>query len=162
MNLSLKAKHTLEKHIMSRSSQQKCSLRKGVLRNFTKFMKKYLCQSLFFNKVIGLRTEACNFIKKETLAQVFSDEFCEISMNTLFKEHVWKTTSACHIFPERYRLRLKITFEKSVQHCTKNKAFHYQFLLTYYFNLRSFMKNQQNNIPNSTVENITSRSRPGE
>ena len=26
--------------------------------------------------------EACNFIKKETLAQVFSFEFCEISKNT--------------------------------------------------------------------------------
>ena len=26
--------------------------------------------------------EACNFIKKETLAQVFSCEFCEISKNT--------------------------------------------------------------------------------
>ena len=27
-------------------------------------------------------TQACNFIKKETLAQVFSCEFCEISKNT--------------------------------------------------------------------------------
>ena len=27
---------------------------------------------------------ACNFIKKETLAQVFSFEFCEISKNTFF------------------------------------------------------------------------------
>ena len=28
--------------------------------------------------------ETCNFIKKETLAQVFSTELCEISKNTLF------------------------------------------------------------------------------
>ena len=28
---------------------------KGVLRNFTKFTGKQLCQSLFFNKVAGLR-----------------------------------------------------------------------------------------------------------
>ena len=27
-------------------------------------------------------SQACNFIKKETLAQVFSREFCEISENT--------------------------------------------------------------------------------
>ena len=27
-----------------------------------------------------------NFIKKETLAQVFSCEFCEISKNTFFEE----------------------------------------------------------------------------
>ena len=46
-------------------------VRKGALRNFTKFTGKHLCQNLFFNKV-----------KKETLAQVFSCEFCEISNNT--------------------------------------------------------------------------------
>ena len=34
-------------------------------------------QSLFFNK-------GCNFIKNETLAQVFSSEFCKISKNTFF------------------------------------------------------------------------------
>ena len=34
-----------------RSSHRRCSVRKGVLRNFTKFTGKYLCQSLFFNKV---------------------------------------------------------------------------------------------------------------
>ena len=54
---------------------------KGVLRNFAKFTGKHLCQSLFFNKVADA---ACNFIKKETLAQVFSCEFCEISKNTFF------------------------------------------------------------------------------
>ena len=37
--------------------------------------------------------EACNFIKKETLAQVFSLEFCEISKNTVFTEHHWTTAS---------------------------------------------------------------------
>ena len=29
--------------------------KKGVLRNFAKFTRKHLCQSLFFNKVAGLR-----------------------------------------------------------------------------------------------------------
>ena len=37
-----------------RSNHQRCSVRKGVLRNFTKFIGKHLCQSLFFNKVAGL------------------------------------------------------------------------------------------------------------
>ena len=41
----------------------------GALRNLAKFKGKHLCQSLFLNK----------FIKKETLAKVFSCEFCEIS-----------------------------------------------------------------------------------
>ena len=39
--------------------------------------------------LIKLQPEACNFIKKETLAQVFSCEFCEIFKNTIFIEHLW-------------------------------------------------------------------------
>ena len=42
-------------------------------------------------QVAGL--EACNFIKKGTLAQVFSCGFCEISKNTFFTEHLWTTAS---------------------------------------------------------------------
>ena len=34
-----------------------------------------------------------SFTKKETLAQVFSCEFCEISKNTFFTEHLQTTTS---------------------------------------------------------------------
>ena len=62
-----------------RSSHRRCFVKKGVLKNFTKLTGNSLCQSLFFNK---LGPQACNFIKKETLALVFSSEFYEISMNT--------------------------------------------------------------------------------
>ena len=41
----------------------------------------------------GKRPEACNFIKEETLTQVFSCEFCEIFKNTFFTEHLWATAS---------------------------------------------------------------------
>ena len=34
---------------------RKCSVKKGVLKRFTKFAGKHLCQSLFFNKIGGLR-----------------------------------------------------------------------------------------------------------
>ena len=57
---------------MLRSSHWRCSVKKCVLRILTKFTGKHLCQSLFFNKKI----------QRETLAQVFSCEFCEISKNT--------------------------------------------------------------------------------
>ena len=36
---------------------------------------------------------AYNFIKKETLAQVFSCEFSKISRNTFFTEYLWASTS---------------------------------------------------------------------
>ena len=54
----------------NRSRHQRCYKEKCLLTNFTKFSGKYLCQSLSFNKVA-----ACNFIKKDTLAKVFSCEF---------------------------------------------------------------------------------------
>ena len=73
-----------------RSSHQMYSVKKGVLRSFKKFTGKHLCQSLFFNKVAG---RPANFIKKGTLAQVFSCEFCEFSKNTSFTEHLWATGS---------------------------------------------------------------------
>ena len=47
--LSLFYKH----RIIFRSSHQRCSIKKGVLRNFTKFTGKHLCQSLFFNKTFS-------------------------------------------------------------------------------------------------------------
>ena len=37
--------------------------------------------------------EACNFIKKETLAHAFFCEFCEFSKNTFFREQLWATAS---------------------------------------------------------------------
>ena len=37
------------------------------------------------------------FIKKETLEKVFSSEFCEISKNTFFTEHL-RTTASIHSF----------------------------------------------------------------
>ena len=52
-----------------RSSRPEVFCEKSVHRNFAKLEEKYLPQ-------------ACIFIIKETLAQVVSCEFCEISKNT--------------------------------------------------------------------------------
>ena len=40
-----------------------------------------------------LQVSVCNFIKKETVAQVFSCKFCEISNNSFFTEHLRATAS---------------------------------------------------------------------
>ena len=57
---------------------------------------KYVKRKTFTIKKKGIqrKPEACNFIKKETLAQAFSCEFCEISKNTFLTEHLWTTASA--------------------------------------------------------------------
>ena len=71
----------LRKVVHYRSSRPELFCKKDVLRNFTKFAGKHLCQRLFFNKVAGLR--------HRSLAQAFSCEFCEISKNTFYKKHSW-------------------------------------------------------------------------
>ena len=56
-------------------------MKKGVLRNFPKFTGKRLYQCL----------RPATLLKKETLAQAFSCQFCEISKNTFFMEHLLTT-----------------------------------------------------------------------
>ena len=75
---------------------QICSVKKVFLQNHKK-----------------TRALACNFIKKETLAQIFSCEFCEISKNTFFTEHLWAIAS--HIFKfykYSFRVAVKINIVK--------------------------------------------------
>ena len=67
----------MAQEIRFRSSRPEVFCKKGVHRNFAKFTGKHLCQSLFFNKVAVPAT----LLKKNTLEQVFSCEFCEISKN---------------------------------------------------------------------------------
>ena len=62
-----------------------CSIRKYVRRNLAKFTGIKLRQSLF--------NKACDLIEKETLPQVFSWEFCQISKNAFFTEHFPATAS---------------------------------------------------------------------
>ena len=57
----------------SKSSCPEVFCKKGVPKNFVKFTEKHLRQSLFFNKVPGLRP--ATLLKEETLAQVFSYGF---------------------------------------------------------------------------------------
>ena len=52
-----------------------CSLRKRVLRNFAKFTGKSLCQSLFLNKVAGLRP--ATLLKKSLWHRCFPVNFAK-------------------------------------------------------------------------------------
>ena len=64
--VSVKVLRIISNMIIDRSSQRRCSLKKGVLKNFAKFTGKHLCQSQFFNEVAGV---GCNLIKKYNLGQ---------------------------------------------------------------------------------------------
>ena len=56
-----------------------CSVKKAFLEIFQNSPEN-TCAKV--SLLIKLQAEACNFIKKETLTQVFSCEFCKISENT--------------------------------------------------------------------------------
>ena len=59
---------------MFRSSHRRCSVKKGVLRNFAKFTGKHLCQRLFFNKVAG---RPATLLKKSLWHRCFPVNFAK-------------------------------------------------------------------------------------
>ena len=59
----------------ARSSHQRCSMKNVVLRNFTKFTKQYLRQSLFFNKVADLGS--VTLLKKKLWHRCFPVNFAK-------------------------------------------------------------------------------------
>ena len=58
---------------MLRNNHQRCSVRKGVLKNFEKFTGKHLCQSLLFNKIEALRS--ATLLKKRLWHSCFPVNF---------------------------------------------------------------------------------------
>ena len=68
-----------------RSSRPKVFCKKGVLRNFAKFTGKHLCQSLFFNKVEGLRP--ATLLKKRLWHRRFRVNFAKFLRTPFIIEH---------------------------------------------------------------------------
>ena len=95
----------------------KCSgkhMRQSVSLNFQVGVTQLPEHSFEFCKIFGTayfchrrccikKSKACNFIKKETVAQVFSCESCKIFKNFLFTEQL-KTTAfiICRIFLQNF------------------------------------------------------------
>ena len=70
-----------------------CSVRKASLK-IPQNLLENTCVRVSF--LVQLQAEACNFIKYEILAQVFSCEFCEIFENTVFTEYLqWLLLKKC-------------------------------------------------------------------
>ena len=65
----------------NRSSHQRCSVKKGVLINFTKFTGKYLCQSVFLI-----------LLKKKLWHRCFPINFAKF-LNTFFGKQFWMTAA---------------------------------------------------------------------
>ena len=76
--------------IYLRSSHRWCSIKK-IFSKSSQISQENTCAWISF--LVKLQASAFNFIKKETLAQVFSCEFCEILKDIFFVEHIRVTTS---------------------------------------------------------------------
>ena len=83
-------KDSLQTRIASEAVAQRCSV-KNVFSRFSQNSQEDTCARVSF--LINCRPEACNFVKKETLVQVLSCEFCEIFKDTFLTEHLCATAS---------------------------------------------------------------------
>ena len=72
---------------MLKSSLSEVFYKKGVLRNFTKFKGKHLCQSLFFNKVTGLRP--ATLLKERLWHKSFPVNFVKFLKTPFLTKHLW-------------------------------------------------------------------------
>ena len=77
---------TLNKTSRVRSSRQEVFCKKSVLRNFEKFTGKYLCQSLLFNKVAGLRL--ATLLKRRLWHRRFPLNFAKFLRTPFLTEHI--------------------------------------------------------------------------
>ena len=69
-----------------RSSRSEVFFEKGVFKNFAKFTGKYLCQSLFVNKISGLRP--ATLLKKKLWHKGFPVSFMKFLRTSFFIEHL--------------------------------------------------------------------------
>ena len=78
---------------------------KQLFLKISQFSQKNTCFSVSFIKLSASKA-VLNFIKKETLALVFSCEFCEISKNTFFYRTLLVAASESFWIPTQSALRL--------------------------------------------------------
>ena len=74
-------------NVLSEAAVQRCSVKRGLLRNFAKFTGKHLCQSHFFNKVAVMRSAA--FLKKRLWSRCFPVDFVKLLRTPFFVEYLW-------------------------------------------------------------------------
>ena len=77
VNISLKCK-------LPEAVARRCSVKKVFLK-----ISQISQENTYFRVSFLIKPQVCNFIKKEALTRVFFCEFCEISKNTFFIEHLW-------------------------------------------------------------------------
>ena len=94
---STMSKGGLKKRLLERMNQFSRSFGKTEVATGVFFKKRYsleISQNSWENTCARAFFKYCRLCLRETLAQAFSWEFCEISKNTFFTEHLWATTAS--------------------------------------------------------------------
>ena len=86
--------HRLLKEWLGR--QQRCSMQEDVLRNFTKFTAKHMCQSLSFNKVAGQRS--ATLLKKKLWHRHFPVNFAKFLRTPFMQNTSGRVLLEWHVF----------------------------------------------------------------
>ena len=73
------------------AAARRCSVKKGVLKNFDKFTGKHLCSSFFFNKVTG-RT----LLKKRLQNRCFPVNFRNFLRTGFFTENLRRLAASAY------------------------------------------------------------------
>ena len=101
--------------IKSKAVVQRCSVKK-VLLEISQNSRENTCA-----RVSPVpEPQACNVIKKETLAQVFSCEFCEISKNIFFIEHLWWLLLNLHLTEYLKIFIMNLSSDTQMDNATRN------------------------------------------
>ena len=93
-----------------RSSRPEVFCKNNVLRNFAKFTGKYLCQSLFFIKVTGLR--AATLFKKILCHRCFPENFVKFLKTPFFIVNLWWLLLALNFLQEAWQYRKAVEVRK--------------------------------------------------
>ena len=101
--------------------------KKDVLRNFAKFTGKHLCQSLFLNKVAGLR--AATLLKKRLWHRHFPVNFAKFLKTPFLTEHLrWLLPfkGGNNLQAENYRpISVLPVFPKTLEKIMYNRIYNY-------------------------------------
>ena len=76
----------VNKHAINQKQPPEVFYKKGIFKNFTKFTRKHLCQSLFFNKAADFRT--ATLLKKRLSDRCFPVNFATFSRLLFLIEHL--------------------------------------------------------------------------
>ena len=88
-------KHELT-YLCCRSIRRRCSIKKGVLKNFAKFTEKHLYRNLFFNGVACLRP--ATLLKKILRHRRFPVNFARF-LRTPFSQNTSRRLLICCVYP---------------------------------------------------------------